>query len=97
MDVIEDVTSSGNRPMEVSEMIKSTLITLGYPETLERDLEYTGDLLTRAVQRLRKKEPKVDLHDDPSNPDAASQQLRSMLVIKAVSNLQQKYDEAPRR
>ena len=79
--------SSGEAIAPVSQMIRSTLVTVGYPETLERDLEYSSELLTRAVMRLKKKEPKIDFHTEPSHPEDIGKQLRSSLVIKAVHEL----------
>eukprot|EP01059_Diplonema_ambulator_P026900 TRINITY_DN4438_c0_g6_i1.p1 TRINITY_DN4438_c0_g6~~TRINITY_DN4438_c0_g6_i1.p1 ORF type:complete len:100 (+),score=41.41 TRINITY_DN4438_c0_g6_i1:40-300(+) len=70
-----------------SAMINSTLVTVGYPETLEKDLEYAGELLTRAVMKLKKKEPKVDFHTEPGRPEDMGRQLKSALVIKAVNEI----------
>ena len=86
---------SGENLAPVSEMIRSTLVTVGYPETLEKDLEYSGELLTRAVRRLKKKEPKIDFHNEPTHPEELGKQMRSSLIIKAVHELSHKYEDGP--
>ncbi|KAJ9470620.1 hypothetical protein DIPPA_00596 [Diplonema papillatum] len=78
---------SGGEGMTASEMINSTLLTIGYPETLEKDLEYASEMLSRAVVRLKKKEPKIDFSPHHTQPEEVGRQLKSALVIKAVNDL----------
>ena len=75
-----------------SDMIKSVLITVGYPDTLEKDLEYSSEILTRTVARLKKKEPRADMQAAPTKIEDKGRQLKSTLVIKAVNDLTNSYD-----
>lgn len=75
--------------LTASAVINAALITVGYPETLDTDLDFAGDVLTRAVDRLRKHETRLQLREQ-----AMKDKLKSIFVLHTMYALEKKQKES---
>ncbi len=76
--------SSGGR-ITHAQVIESTLITVGYPETLDKDLDYAGEVLSRAVDKLRNHEKSLRFQDVTEKD-----KLKAIFVLNTMYALQRK-------
>ena len=68
-----------------SQVITSTLVTVGYPETLDRDLDFCADVLTRAVGRMKRHEQSVNFNDVTEK-----ERLRAIFVLNTMYEVEKK-------
>lgn len=71
-----------------SSVINAALITVGYPETLDTDLDFAADVLTRSVDRLRRHETRLQLREQ-----AVKDKLKSIFVLHTMYALEKKQKE----
>lgn len=83
-----DANSSQGPRLSASSVINAALITVGYPETLDSDLDFAGDVLTRAVTRLRRHETRLQLREQ-----AMKDKLKSIFVLHTMYALEKKQKE----
>jgi hypothetical protein len=80
-----DASSTGQR-LTHSQVIECTLITVGYNETLDRDLDYAAEVLTRAVDKMKTYEKTVSFTDL-----SEKEKMKSVLVLNTMYALERKY------
>lgn len=68
-----------------SQVITSTLVTVGYPETLDRDLDFCGDVLERAVAKMKRHEQSVNF-----NAVTEKERLRAVFVLNTMYEVEKK-------
>ena len=83
----QDDSNKGPR-LSASSVINAALITVGYPETLDSDLDFASDVLTRAVDRLRRHETRLQLREQ-----AMKDKLKSIFVLHTMYALEKKQKE----
>jgi hypothetical protein len=84
---------SGKGPrLTASSVINAALITVGYPETLDTDLDFSADVLSRAVKRLRQHETRLQLREQ-----AVKDKLKSIYVLHVMYCLEKKAREAKKQ
>ena len=74
--------------LSASSVINAALITVGYPETLDTDLDFAGDVLTRSVERFRRHEARLQLREQ-----AMKDKLKSIFVLHTMYSLEKKQRE----
>jgi len=85
--MITDVTAPSDAArLSHSEVIQSALVTVGYANTIEHDLDFAAGVVQRCVQRYREKETKLSF--DGINE---KQKLKSTLVLRAMYTLEEKF------
>jgi hypothetical protein len=80
---MEDGGDSGK--ISHSQVITSTLVTVGYPETLDRDLDFCGDVLDRAVAKMKRHEQSVNFNDVTEK-----ERLRAIFVLNTMYEVEKK-------
>ncbi len=80
-------SSSGPR-LTSSSVINAALVTVGYPETLDSDLNFCADVMTRSVMRLRQHETRLQLREQ-----AVKDKLKSIFVLHTMYALERKQKE----
>jgi hypothetical protein len=76
-----------------AQVIQSTLITVGYAETLDKDLDFAGEVVARAVAKMKTHERAVNFHDV-----AESDRLKAIFVLNTMYALEKKIaDEGLRK
>jgi hypothetical protein len=68
-----------------SQVITSTLVTVGYPETLDRDLDFCSEVLTRAVTKMKRHEQSINFHDVTEK-----ERLRAIFVLNTMYEVEKK-------
>lgn len=68
-----------------NQVIDSTLITVGYSETVDRDLDYAAEVVNRGVQRMRDYEKTVNFTDI-----SAKEKMKAVLVLHTMYALEEK-------
>jgi hypothetical protein len=68
-----------------SQVITSTLVTIGYPETMDRDLDFCAEVLTRAVAKMKRHEQSVNFHDVTEK-----ERLRAIFVLNTMYEVEKK-------
>lgn len=76
---------AANDKITHSQVISSTLITVGYPETLDRDLDFCADVLRRAVTKMKRHEQSVNFHDVTEK-----ERLRAIFVLNTMYEVEKK-------
>ena len=74
--------------LTASNVINAALITVGYPETLDSDLDFTAEVLGRAVERFRRHESRLQLREQ-----AMKDKLKSIYVLHTMYALEKKQKE----
>ena len=75
-----------------AQVIESTLITVGYNETLDRDLDYAAEVAKRAVEKMRTYEQTVSFNDL-----SEKEKLKSVLVLNTMYALEKKHKKEMQR
>ncbi len=68
-----------------SQVITSTLVTVGYPETLDRDLDFCADVMSRAVGKMKRHEQSVNF-----NEVTEKERLRAIFVLNTMYEVEKK-------
>ena len=79
------MADDGQRRITHSQVISSTLITVGYPETLDRDLDFAAEVLTRAVNNMKRHEQSVNFQDVTEK-----ERLRAIFVLNTMYEVEKK-------
>jgi hypothetical protein len=69
-----------------SQVIQSTLVTVGYPDTLDKDLDLCSEVLTRAVTKMKQHERSVNFKDLTEQD-----RMKAIFVLNTMYALEKKF------
>jgi hypothetical protein len=76
---------SSESRLTASAVINATLVSVGYPETLDSDLDFAAEVVARSVARMRLHEQHLRLRDA-----AMQDKLKSVFVLHTMYALDKK-------
>lgn len=80
---------AGSERITHSQVIMSTLVTVGYPDTLDKDLDLCAEVVSRAVTKMKQHERSVNFKD-MSEQD----RMKAIFVLNTMYALEKKFKSA---
>ena len=80
------MSSDPKQRISYAQLIEASLITVGYNENLDTELDYAAEILERAVRRLKECEKKVDLKHM-----ADKEKRKAILTLNTIFALEKKF------
>ena len=70
-----------------AQVIRSSLISVGASETIDQDVEYSAEVLRRAVKKIRQLDRAMNLDEVAEN-----EKLKAILALNAMYALEKKFN-----